>query len=86
MRGRFDVRGGQIVQSSHLYLDLMAQGKIATTWLATIDGRQGRARILSEAAPIHGRERSVDEERSVEMSPPREATRQRRRSPAVRTD
>jgi hypothetical protein len=27
MRGRFDVRGGQIVESSHLYLGLMAEGK-----------------------------------------------------------
>jgi hypothetical protein len=69
MRGRFDV--------------LMAQGKRAATWLATIDGRQGRARILSEAAPIHGRGRSVCEERfNFEMAPPGEATRQRRRSPA----
>jgi hypothetical protein len=80
VRGRFDARGGQIVESGDLYLGLMTQGKRAATRLATIDGRQGWARILSEASPIHGRERSV------EMAPPREATRQRRRSPAVRTD
>jgi hypothetical protein len=40
MRGRFDVRGGQIVESRHLYLGLMAQGKRAATRL----GRQGGAR------------------------------------------
>jgi hypothetical protein len=44
MRGRFDVRGGQVVESSHLYLGLMAQGKRAAMRLATIDGRQGRGR------------------------------------------
>jgi hypothetical protein len=56
------------VESGDLYLGLMAQGKRAATRLATIDGRQGRARILSEASPSHGRERSV------EMAPPRGAT------------
>jgi hypothetical protein len=32
------------VESSHLYLGLIAQGKRAATRLAAIDGRQGRAR------------------------------------------
>jgi hypothetical protein len=46
-----------------------------------------RSQILGEAAPIHGRERSVDEERfNFEMAPPREVTSQRRLPPAARTD
>ena len=44
MRGRFDIRGGQIVESSHLYLGLMAEGKRAAVRLAAIDGRQDCAR------------------------------------------
>ena len=74
--------GGQNVESSHLCLGLMAQGKKGDD-AACYDRREAgpRSQILSEAAPIR-----TDEERSVEMAPPREATRQRRRSPAVRTD
>ena len=63
---------------------LMAQGKKGGD-AACYDRREAgpRSQILSEAAPIHGRERLVDEERfNFEMAPPGEATRQRRRSPA----
>ena len=52
MRGQFDV--------------LMAQGKRAATWLATIDGRQGRARILSEAS-AYPRTRALGLRRAVQL-------------------